>query len=182
MLKDLVTIPYLPEIQKLPRFCENIDQVYTLVLDLDETLIHFEIDEEIDPAVEEPGYYLIRPGAMNFLTELSEYYEIVVFTAAMPDVSTFIPFYPYSLSTPTGSQTTQTANATSPTVFTVNTPPPTRTTPSKISPTLAVIFPKPSSSTTWQRISTLRHRSTASGWNPGTMIWMIRSSTYLCPF
>jgi TFIIF-interacting CTD phosphatase-like protein len=42
-----------------------------LVLDLDETLIHFEIDEEIDPAVEEPGYYLIRPGAINFLKELS---------------------------------------------------------------------------------------------------------------
>jgi hypothetical protein len=41
--------------------------VYTLVLDLDETLIHFEIDEEIDPAEDEPGYYLIRPGAMNFL-------------------------------------------------------------------------------------------------------------------
>jgi CTD small phosphatase-like protein 2 len=58
-----------------------------LVLDLDETLIHFEIDETVDPETEEPGYYLIRPGAIKFLRELSQYYEIVVFTAAMPDVS-----------------------------------------------------------------------------------------------
>lgn len=61
--------------------------MYTLVLDLDETLIHFEIDEDVDPNEEEPGYYLIRPGALKFLSDLSEYFEIVVFTAAMPDVS-----------------------------------------------------------------------------------------------
>lgn len=63
------------------------DQPYTLVLDLDETLIHFEIDETVDPEIEEPGYYLIRPGCIKFLNQLSEYYEVVVFTAAMPDVS-----------------------------------------------------------------------------------------------
>ena len=90
MLKELVTLPYLPKLENVPKFCESIDKVYTLVLDLDETLIHFEIDEEIDPAEEEPGYYLIRPGAINFLKELSQYYEIVVFTAAMPDVSFFL--------------------------------------------------------------------------------------------
>lgn len=84
-LRNLVTFPYLPPITTQPKY--SYKEVYTLVLDLDETLIHFEIDEEIDPAVEEPGYYLIRPGAMNFLSELSQYYEIVVFTAAMPDVS-----------------------------------------------------------------------------------------------
>lgn len=56
-------------------------------MDLDETLIHFEVDEDVNPEEEEPGYYLIRPGAVRFLNELSEYYEIVVFTAAMPDVS-----------------------------------------------------------------------------------------------
>jgi len=56
---------------------------------LDETLIHFEIDES-DPQAEEPGYYLIRPGALRFLNELSEYFEIVVFTAAMPDYADWI--------------------------------------------------------------------------------------------
>ena len=54
-------------------------QVYTLVLDLDETLIHYDEDDEA-------GAFYIRPGALSFLQELSFFYEIVVFTAAMPDV------------------------------------------------------------------------------------------------
>jgi CTD small phosphatase-like protein 2 len=91
-LRALVTIPYLPPLEEMdpavrPKRAKTIDDIYTLVLDLDETLIHFEIDEDIDPSEEEPGYYLIRPGALKFLVELSDYYEIVVFTAAMPDVS-----------------------------------------------------------------------------------------------
>ena len=56
-------------------------EVYTLVLDLDETLIHYECDDE------DGDYYLIRPGAIRFLKELALYYEIVIFTAAMPEVS-----------------------------------------------------------------------------------------------
>ena len=60
---------------------------YTLVLDLDETLVHFV--EENDSA-----YIQIRPGAEHFLEEMSKYYEIVVFTAAMQDVNyLFILFY-----------------------------------------------------------------------------------------
>jgi TFIIF-interacting CTD phosphatase-like protein len=66
-----------------------------LVLDLDETLIHLECDEEENENSgddnqeqnEDGVYYLIRPGAIKFLNELSKYYEIVIFTAAMPDVS-----------------------------------------------------------------------------------------------
>ncbi|MCQ2818594.1 MAG: HAD family hydrolase [archaeon] len=50
---------------------------YTLVLDLDETLIHCPEQQEIMP--------LIRPGASEFLEELSKYYEIVIFTAATKD-------------------------------------------------------------------------------------------------
>ena len=60
-------------------------------MDLDETLIHFEVED--DEAAEDPGSYLIRPGAIRFLNQLSEYYEIVIFTAAMPDVSA--TFYSY---------------------------------------------------------------------------------------
>lgn len=56
--------------------------VYTLVLDLDETLIHY--DDEDDE-----GAFYVRPGAITFLQELSFFFEIVVFTAAMPDVSFF---------------------------------------------------------------------------------------------
>jgi TFIIF-interacting CTD phosphatase-like protein len=35
---------------------------------------------------EDAVYYLIRPGTIKFLNELSRYYELVIFTAAMPDV------------------------------------------------------------------------------------------------
>lgn len=66
--------PYLPSksLMRTPRS-------YTLVLDLDETLVHFV--EENDSA-----YIQIRPGAEHFLEEMNKYYEIVVFTAAMQDV------------------------------------------------------------------------------------------------
>lgn len=57
------------------------DREYTLVLDLDETLIHYDVDDQ-----ENEGYYLIRPGALRFLEEMAKYYEIVLFTAATPEV------------------------------------------------------------------------------------------------
>ena len=47
---------------------------YTLVLDLDETLVHYESKKK---------QYHIRPGCRKFLKELSKYYEIVVFTASV---------------------------------------------------------------------------------------------------
>jgi CTD small phosphatase-like protein 2 len=56
------------------------------VLDLDETLIHFEKAKGQD----EEDYYMIRPGAHKFLSDLSCLYEIVVFTAAMPDYANWI--------------------------------------------------------------------------------------------
>ena len=78
ILRQAVTIPHLPPIDT-----EMIDEseVYTLVLDLDETLIHYECDDQ------DGDYYLIRPGAIKFLKDLALYYEIVIFTAAMPEVS-----------------------------------------------------------------------------------------------
>jgi len=82
-LRDQVKIPFLPPLP--PDIEDNDMKVYTLVLDLDETLIHFEegnLDED-----DEEGFYMIRPGAMKFLREMAKYYEVVVFTAAMPDVS-----------------------------------------------------------------------------------------------
>lgn len=64
----------------------------TLVLDLDETLVHstFEPTDDSDlvvPVTIEGGnynvYVKIRPGLEEFLEEVAEYYEVVVFTASM---------------------------------------------------------------------------------------------------
>lgn len=54
------------------------DDVYTLVLDLDETLVHFFYTPS-------GGTFLIRPGCFEFLKEMSKIYDIAIFTAAMKD-------------------------------------------------------------------------------------------------
>lgn len=60
------------------------DREYTLVLDLDETLIHF--DENPDGT----SQFLIRPYAQSFLKEVSKCYELIIFTAALKDYADFI--------------------------------------------------------------------------------------------
>ena len=54
---------------------------YSLVLDLDETLIHFKINNEND----NEGVLQLRPGLIPFLEEVGYYYELIVFTAATQD-------------------------------------------------------------------------------------------------
>lgn len=66
--------PYLPA-----EISRNLE--YTLVLDLDETLVHF------DPKIKT---YRPRPGALRFLCEMSKYFEIVVFTAGLKDYADWI--------------------------------------------------------------------------------------------
>ena len=64
----------------------------TLLIDLDETLVHssfvpianpdiilqVDIDNKITPV-----YVLIRPGCFDFLDQLSDYYEMVIYTASL---------------------------------------------------------------------------------------------------
>ena len=49
---------------------------YTLVLDLDETLVHY---------YEEKNTVLIRPYAGQFLQQMAKFYEVVIFTAGTKD-------------------------------------------------------------------------------------------------
>ena len=51
---------------------------YTLVLDLDETIIHF----RVNPNNELEGVMKVRPGIYDFLETLGKYYEMIVFTTA----------------------------------------------------------------------------------------------------
>lgn len=66
----VIKVPYLPP--------STNKSEYTLVLDLDETLVHY-MESEADSKL------LVRPGAHQFLKEMSEIYEVVIFTAAMQD-------------------------------------------------------------------------------------------------
>ena len=68
-----VPAPYLP---KLNPEIENL--TYTLVLDLDETLVHFFYTPS-------GGTFLIRPYCFQFLEEMSKIFETVIFTAALKD-------------------------------------------------------------------------------------------------
>ena len=49
---------------------------YTLVLDLDETLVNFKIKKGRE------GYVRLRPFLFGFLEEVSQYYELIIFTSA----------------------------------------------------------------------------------------------------
>ena len=70
-----VTVPFLPPSENKSDF--------TLVLDLDETLVHY-VESDTDPKL------LIRPGVQKFLQEMSEIYEVVIFTAAMQDYADWV--------------------------------------------------------------------------------------------
>ena len=54
---------------------------YSLILDLDETLIHFKVNNDDDSE----GMLQIRPGVIPFLEKIGQYYELIVFTAATQD-------------------------------------------------------------------------------------------------
>jgi len=71
---DLLTFPVILP----PKTCS---QEYTLVVDLDETLVHYDNDKKL---------FYVRPYTRHFLRELSKHYEIVVFTAAMKDYTDYI--------------------------------------------------------------------------------------------
>ena len=72
--------PASPEIQISPPYlAASKEKELTLVLDLDETLVHYAIQGVT-------GQLLVRPWCQEFLTEVAEYFELVVFTAGLQEV------------------------------------------------------------------------------------------------
>ena len=53
-------------------------QKYSLILDLDETLIHFKVNNNEN----EEGMLKLRPGVFTFLEKIQDFYEIILFTEA----------------------------------------------------------------------------------------------------
>ena len=72
--------PNSPEVQIAPPYlAETKGKELTLVLDLDETLVHYAIQGVT-------GQLLVRPWSQEFLQEVSGYFELVVFTAGLQEV------------------------------------------------------------------------------------------------
>ena len=68
--------PFLPPI-------DNTKYNYTLVLDLDETLVHY-IEEN------DKNYVQVRPFAEYFISEMGKYFELVIFTSAEEEYANII--------------------------------------------------------------------------------------------
>ena len=47
-------------------------------------------DDDDDDESQVGGHFLIRPGAHEFLRQMSQAYEIVIFTAAMQDYADWV--------------------------------------------------------------------------------------------
>ena len=60
---------------------EDQHREYTLVLDLDETLIHFDQGRR---------NYAVRPHAQAFIREMAQHYELVIFTAGLKEYADWI--------------------------------------------------------------------------------------------
>ena len=66
---------------KEPYLKEKNKKNYSLVLDLDETLIHFKLNAN----EKGEGILKLRPAIFTFLDKISEFYEIILFTEASED-------------------------------------------------------------------------------------------------
>ena len=75
-LTSFCSLSYLPKKTKPHKL--------TLVLDLDETLIHY------NQITNETGEFNLRPFSQEFLIELSECFEIVIFTASVKSYADWI--------------------------------------------------------------------------------------------
>ena len=74
--KNKIKVPFLPPI-------DTNKFKYTLVLDLDETLVHY-IEEK------DRHYVQVRPFAEYFISEMGKYFELVIFTSAEEEYANIV--------------------------------------------------------------------------------------------
>ena len=74
--KNKIKVPFLPPM-------DTNKFKYTLVLDLDETLVHY-IEEK------DRHYVQVRPFAEYFLSEMGKYFELVIFTSAEEEYANIV--------------------------------------------------------------------------------------------
>ena len=74
--KNKIKIPFLPPM-------DTNKFKYTLVLDLDETLVHY-IEEK------DRHYVQVRPFAEYFISEMGKYFELVIFTSAEEEYANIV--------------------------------------------------------------------------------------------
>ena len=68
----------------IPFIKDSPTKDYTLVLDLDETLIHFSVNDDNE------GHLFFRPYLFKFLNAVSEYYELIIFTAGLKEYANIV--------------------------------------------------------------------------------------------
>ena len=82
----IVSGEIIPREISFPFIEEKSVKPLTLVMDLDETLIHFKIDS-LD---ENQGTLSLRPGIYKFLNAVCKFYELIIFTASTNEVNYFL--------------------------------------------------------------------------------------------
>ena len=80
---SITAFTYLKEKQHLrpaivPYLLTKNKKKYSLILDLDETLIHFKVNHNEN----DEGVLKLRPGVFTFLEKVGEFYEIILFSEA----------------------------------------------------------------------------------------------------
>ena len=76
----------IPTNVKIPYLNFKCNKEYTLVIDLDETMVNFKFTD-LNKGL---GKIFLRPGLENFLEVISEFYEIIVFTSGTKDYADII--------------------------------------------------------------------------------------------
>ena len=84
LLKQNPNLNFKPE--PAPYVHTITNKPYTLILNLDETLVHF----KVNPENEGEGVLKVRPGVTEFLDELDQYYELIIFTGAKQDYANLL--------------------------------------------------------------------------------------------